>query len=247
MVDVAHDGDDRRSRLQVLVLVLFLVAEELCSQRSLLLLAWVDQPDLGADLGGEEIDHVVGEGLGRGHHLALEKKETHDVAGGPVQARTELLRRGAPLHDHLVVGNRCARRQVGRYLDRLELLHVPTSAPWPPLRRAPSPDRTTASGTLRTAGGVTAPRREPRLPRPRTARHRGDRHLWERTGPEDAGSRRLRPDVGSPACRRVAWGHLCPGVPGSSPGEVLVRRVWGWGPPEVAGGECQVVVGSAGP
>ena len=155
VVDVAHDGDDGRSYLQVLVLVLkFLAAEELGPECSLLLLTWVDQPDLRADLRGEQADHVVGERLGRGDHLALEQEETHDVASGPIEARAELLGRGTPLHDHLVVGNRSTRRQVSRYLDRLELLHVAAATAGPPLGRTSAPDRTTTCGTRRTTGGI---------------------------------------------------------------------------------------------
>ena len=40
---------------------------------------------------GEELDHVVGERLGRGHHLALLQQEPHHVGRGPVQAGTEVL------------------------------------------------------------------------------------------------------------------------------------------------------------
>ncbi len=157
MVNVAHDCDDGRSCLEVLFVVLkFLVTEELGPESSLLLFAGVDQPDLCADFRGKQADHVVGERLGRGDHLALEQEETHDVAGGAVQARAELLGCGASLHDHLVVGNRSTRRQVGGYLDRLELLHVAAAPAWPPLGRTSSPDRTTSCSTCWATGGVTA-------------------------------------------------------------------------------------------
>ncbi len=154
VVDVAHDGDDRGPRLLIVVLFLFLVAEELRSERGLLLLAGVDQSDLRADLSSEEVDHVVGQRLGRRDHFALEQEEAHDVARGAVQTWAELLWRGSPLHDHLVVGNWGARGQVGRDLDRLELFHVAAAATWPALRRAPAPDGTASRRPCGTARGV---------------------------------------------------------------------------------------------
>ena len=146
-----------------------LAAEELGPQGGLLLLAGVDQADLGADLGGEQTDHVVGERLGGRDHLALEQEEAHDVAGGAVEARAELLRRGAALDDHLVVGNRSAGGQISRDLDRLQLLHVATAAAGPALGRAPASDRTTSRGTGRATGRVAAATRSrgsPHLRRP---------------------------------------------------------------------------------
>ena len=61
VVDVTHDRDDGRPRPQI-GLVLFLVVvvlEILGEELGLLLLAWVDQPDVRAELGREELDHVV--------------------------------------------------------------------------------------------------------------------------------------------------------------------------------------------
>ena len=60
VVDVAHDGDDRRPDAQR-VLVLLLVVVEQREELELLLLAGVDEQDLGADLGREQLDHVVGQ------------------------------------------------------------------------------------------------------------------------------------------------------------------------------------------
>ena len=87
VVDVTHDGHHRRTR-PLVGLVLFLVVLEVAGQElGLLLLARVDQPDVGADLGREELDHVVGQRLGGHDHLALEQQETHDVTGAAVELR----------------------------------------------------------------------------------------------------------------------------------------------------------------
>ena len=124
-------GGRGRSPSSALLLV---VLEVLGLKLGLLLLAGVDQAHLGADLGGEELDHVVGERLGRGDHLALQEQEADDVAGRAVELRAELLRRRAALDDDLGVGHRRVRRRVGRELRRLELLEVATAPARPALR-----------------------------------------------------------------------------------------------------------------
>ena len=59
VVDVAHDGDDGRAGPLVGLVLFFLVLEVAGQQLRFLLLARVDQAHVGADLGGEELDHVV--------------------------------------------------------------------------------------------------------------------------------------------------------------------------------------------
>jgi hypothetical protein len=82
VVDMTHDRHDRRTGPQLgLVLFLVVVVEELGQQFSLALLTRVDQAHFGAQLGGEQINHVVGERLGGGHHFPLQKQEAHNVAG----------------------------------------------------------------------------------------------------------------------------------------------------------------------
>ena len=107
MVDVAHHGDDRRAGLDVGAGrgVEQLVEAELALQLDLLLLAGVDQPDVAADLGREQLDHVVGQRLGGRDHLALLHQEADDVGCGAVQLGTELLRGGCPLDDRLTLGD----------------------------------------------------------------------------------------------------------------------------------------------
>ena len=63
-------------------------------------------PAYGAYLGGEELDHVVGQRLGGGDHLALLHEEPHDVGGGPVQLGAEFLGGGGTIHHHLALGHR---------------------------------------------------------------------------------------------------------------------------------------------
>ena len=92
VVDVAHDGDDRRARPLVGLVLLVLVLEVAGQQLGLLLLAGVDQADVGADLGREELDHVVGQRLGRRDHLALEEQEADDVTGAAVELGPEVAR-----------------------------------------------------------------------------------------------------------------------------------------------------------
>ena len=90
MVDVAHDGHDRRAGTQSSSSLFLFFFEVLGLELGLLLLARVDQADLGAELGGEQLDHVVAERLGGGDDLALEEQEADDVAGGAVELGPEL-------------------------------------------------------------------------------------------------------------------------------------------------------------
>ncbi len=82
VVDMAHDGDDGWARTELGLGDLFIVVvEELGEELGLTLFAGVDQPHVGAELGGEEIDHVVGERLGGRDHLTLQQEEADHVAG----------------------------------------------------------------------------------------------------------------------------------------------------------------------
>ena len=90
VVDVAHDGDDRRTGPLVLFVLLVLLVEVAGQELRFLLLAGVDQAHVGTDLGGEQLDHVVGQRLGRHDHLALQQQEADDVTGAAIQLRTEV-------------------------------------------------------------------------------------------------------------------------------------------------------------
>src|SRR5690606_35868119 len=71
VVDVAHDRDDRRTRLQVLRRVLLLDAE--------LQLLGRDEADIGLELSGDELDEVLRHRLGDGDHLAHAEQDPDDV------------------------------------------------------------------------------------------------------------------------------------------------------------------------
>ena len=138
VVDVAHDGHHGRPRALVGVLFFVFFLEVARQQLGFLLLAGVDQADLGADLGREELDHVVGQRLRRHDHFALEHEEADDVAGAAVQLGPEIARRRAALDDDLAVGHGRRRRLVAGELGRLELFEVAPAPAGAPLRRAPS-------------------------------------------------------------------------------------------------------------
>ena len=159
MVDVAHDGDDRGTGPLVGVVLLVLVLEVAGQELGLLLLAGVDEADLGADLGAEELDHVVGQRLGRHDHLALQEQEAHDVAGAAVELGPEVTGRRAALDDDLAVRDGCRRGLVRGELRRLELFEVaPASAcpslRWPPPGHAATTSRRRCAGRGATTGSA---------------------------------------------------------------------------------------------
>jgi hypothetical protein len=57
------------------------------------LLARLHQTHLSADLGREQLDHVVRKRHGGRHHLALGEQEAHHVCGAAVEPRGQLLSR----------------------------------------------------------------------------------------------------------------------------------------------------------
>ena len=128
---VTTGGRGRRSSSSLFLDVFEVLGLEL----GLLLLAGIDQADLGADLGREQLDHVVAQRLGGRHHLALEEEEADDVAGRPVELRARA--RVAVLPRSMMTsksGTGRIRRRVGGGLGRLELLEVATPTARAPLR-----------------------------------------------------------------------------------------------------------------
>ena len=87
VVDVAHHGDDRRKRHGGLVVAIEegFDAEHLL-ELDLLLLAGVDEADVGVDLLGEQLDLLVAQRLGGGDHLAELHEEPDDVGRRAVQS-----------------------------------------------------------------------------------------------------------------------------------------------------------------
>ena len=78
----------RGSRQRVVFVVV--VAEQRL-QLELGLLAGLDEQHLGAERLGDELDHLVGQRLRAGDHLARVEQEAHEVGGGAVQLGRELL------------------------------------------------------------------------------------------------------------------------------------------------------------
>ena len=138
VIDVAHDGDDRRTMrlVGVLAFVVLVVELQQLLQLDLLLFARIDELDLGADLGREQLDHVVGQRLRGRDHLALLHQEPDDVGRGAVDLRSELLRRGGALDHHDTFGHRGLVGRVGRGVHRLQLVTATTATALSTLRRA---------------------------------------------------------------------------------------------------------------
>ena len=153
MVDVAHHGDDRRARALRLLVILVVVGEQ-GLELDLLLLARVDEQDLGADVVGKQLDHLVGQRLGGRDHLALLKQEEHDVGGRAVQLGADVLGARPPLDDDLALRDGCVGAGVAGGLGGLDLLQTPPPAA--PRRSGPGPAGTTASARTpaRTAAGA---------------------------------------------------------------------------------------------
>ena len=150
VVDVAHDGDDRRPRLEERVVVVVLAEHGL--QLELGLLARLDEQDLGAERLADELDHLVGERLGTGDHLARVEEQAHEVRGVAVQPGRELLERAAARHHDLALGDRrVERRERGRRRGP-EVLEVATTALLAARSLAGGATRATPSGGSATAG-----------------------------------------------------------------------------------------------
>ena len=82
VVDVAHDGDDRGTRLKVGGIVV---------EREGVLLLGGDDLDLAAQVVGNELDEVVGHGLRHGKRRAQQEQALDDVIGRNVERLGELL------------------------------------------------------------------------------------------------------------------------------------------------------------
>ena len=212
VVDVAHDGDDRRrGRLHLGVLVVVVVEEGL--ELHLLLLTRLDEQDVGADLEGEELHLLVGQRHGGGDHLALLEQEAHDVGRRAVQLGRELLGRRAPLDDDRALGHgRVVRRVARQQLLRLQLLAVATATAAAPALRWPTATAagTTAgtTGTPRTAGTAAGATTGAAPPGRRPGGRRRDRRADRRAGRPAPGGYRAR------RCGRRTAGAPADGVGG---------------------------------
>jgi len=86
VVDVAHDGDHGRTRLEVLRVVIE-------AEGVLLLLA--HDLDVAVEVVGDDLDEVVRHGLGKRERGSQEEEALDDVVGGHAEKLGELLDRGA--------------------------------------------------------------------------------------------------------------------------------------------------------
>ncbi len=155
VVDVTHDGDDRRARLEQRLVVFVVVGGEQRDQLDLLLAAGLDDQHLRAERFGDQLDHLVGERRGCRHHLARFEQDADEVGGRAIQLGRVLLDRAAARDDDLAFGD----RRVGGsepLRSRFELGAVATTLLAPPLRRAAGPAATTgtAAGSHRTTAGT---------------------------------------------------------------------------------------------
>ena len=130
VVDVAHDRHDRRTRDEILLGVLEL-------RRLELLVGRVLDRDLALDLGGDHLDLLVGERLGRGPHLAEVHQDLDELGHRDAERLREVLDRDAGL-DGDGTGRRWRRRLLARRRRCVR------SRGWRPSRpRAPPPSMTT--------------------------------------------------------------------------------------------------------
>ena len=103
VVDVTHDRDDRRAGFEEVFVVVVAVVEHRL-QLDLLLLARLDEQQVGAELQREQLHLLVGQAHRDGHHLAVLHQEPDDVgrqfgsAWGRTPART------TPLDDDVPSG-----------------------------------------------------------------------------------------------------------------------------------------------
>ena len=89
VVDVAHDGDDRGARLEVLGVVDGLDLE------LGLLVGGVRDLDFAREVGGEHLDGLVAERLRDGHHLAVAHERLDDLRRGDAEQLRDVLDGGA--------------------------------------------------------------------------------------------------------------------------------------------------------
>ncbi len=189
MVDVTHDGYHRGSRSELLLIVVIAVVEE-GLQLEFLLLTGVDEQKVRADIEGEQLHVIVGEGLRSRDHLAVVQQELDHVRSRPAELRGELLSGHAALDDDRSLGNRGA--PIGeRQVLRLELVLVAATTPTATTRRT-----ALSAGAPGTAAGTTPRRTTGTAPGTGPA---------EATGAGAAGGSRAARSRGVAARTRARW------------------------------------------
>ncbi len=171
VVDVAHDGDDRRARLEQRLVFFLVVGGEERLELDLLFAARFDEQHLRAERLRDQLDHLVRERSRRGDHLPRFEQQPHEVGGRAVQLGGELLDRDAARDDDLAFGDGRVRR--GESLRRrFELFAVATPLLAPPLRGStgPAAPAGAAAETTGAATGTTATATATRCAGARTTR-----------------------------------------------------------------------------
>ena len=164
VVDVTHDGDDRRADDQVVLVALVLTELEVerLEQLAVLVLRGHDLHDV-VELLAEQLERLVVDRLGRGHHLAEREQHLHECGRVDTDALGEVRqRRTARQTDGLAVALADTHATDGRGLHGLELLTTGALALATTTRRATRATEgtlglatlagTTATGTTATAG-----------------------------------------------------------------------------------------------
>ena len=157
VVDVAHDGDHRRPRDQVLVRALVLTKGEVEGLEQLTVLVLrADDLDLVVQLGTEQLQRLFVDRLRRGDHLAEVEHHRDERRRVRIDLLGEVRQRGAarePQHLPVATGNlhtaQRRRVQVVEFLTSLLLALTPTG------RAAALPAECTGStGTTATTAGA---------------------------------------------------------------------------------------------
>ncbi len=163
MVDVTHDGHDRRAydEVALVALVLTELEVEALEELAVLVLGRDDLDDV-VELLAEQLERLVVDRLGRGDHLAEREQHLHQRRGVDVDLLGEVGQRGATGETHgLAVALADAHATDRRRLHLLELLATcPLRLTATARRTTGTPEGTlglaTLTGTAATATGATA-------------------------------------------------------------------------------------------
>jgi len=94
VIDVAHNGNDRRTmrpRFIRCVVDIFFEHQQLL-QLDFLFFTGIDETNRCADFGSKEFDHVVAQRLRSGNHFALLHEEANDVGRRAIHLGAKVLR-----------------------------------------------------------------------------------------------------------------------------------------------------------